>query len=50
MKLFQRVVQQYDMLRKSGAFLNVYRKADMFAQSLDEFDESRFAFRSSLAY
>jgi tubulin gamma len=34
-------VSQYDRLRKSGAFLNVYRKEAMFADSLDEFDDAR---------
>ncbi len=34
-------MSQYDKLRKSGAFLNVYRKEKMFAESLEEFDEAR---------
>jgi tubulin gamma len=39
--LFQRCVSQYEKLRKSGAFLNGYRKENMFSDSLDEFDSSK---------
>jgi len=39
--LFYRIVQQYDKLRKRDAFLDNYRKVEMFADDLGEFDESR---------
>jgi len=39
--LFERCVFQYDQLRKREAFLNVYRKEDIFADGLEEFDNSR---------
>ncbi|KAL1515194.1 hypothetical protein AB1Y20_004255 [Prymnesium parvum] len=39
--LFYRIAQQYDKLRKRDAFLDNYRKVDMFADDLSEFDESR---------
>lgn len=29
-------------MRKSGAYLNVYQKEEMFSDSLEEFDFSRF--------
>ena len=41
LQLFARCVQQYDRLRKSGAFLNVYRKEEIFSDGLEEFDSSR---------
>jgi tubulin gamma len=40
-ELFDRVLQQYDQLRKRNAFLDNYRKEPMFADSLDEFDRAR---------
>ncbi|ELU13962.1 hypothetical protein CAPTEDRAFT_174186 [Capitella teleta] len=39
--LFERCVQQYDKLRKREAFLDQFRKTEMFKDSLDEFDDSR---------
>jgi len=39
--LFLRIAQQYDKLRKRDAFLDNYRKVDMFADDLTEFDDSR---------
>jgi tubulin gamma len=39
--LFSRILKQYDQLRKRDAFLDNYRKIDMFADDLTEFDESR---------
>ena len=39
--LFSRILKQYDQLRKRDAFLDNYRKCDMFADDLTEFDESR---------
>ena len=39
--LFYRIQQQYDKLRKRDAFLDNFRKVEMFADDLTEFDESR---------
>ena len=39
--LFETIVAQYETLRKRNAFLNVYRKEPMFADSLEEFDNSK---------
>ncbi|OZJ06714.1 Tubulin gamma chain [Bifiguratus adelaidae] len=39
--LFRRTCDQYDRLRRRNAFLEQYRKEAMFADGLDEFDESR---------
>ena len=39
--LFQRSVSQYDKLRKRNAFLENYKKEPMFADGLEEFDDSR---------
>ncbi|KAA1112965.1 gamma-tubulin [Puccinia graminis f. sp. tritici] len=39
--LFKRTLDQYDRLRKRNAFLDQYKKTNMFANSWDEFDESR---------
>jgi len=39
--MFARCVQQYDKLRKSGAFLGVYKKEPIFQEGLEEFDRSR---------
>ncbi|KAF7730941.1 gamma-tubulin [Apophysomyces ossiformis] len=39
--LFKRTCDQYDLLRKRNAFLEPYRKHDMFASGLEEFDDSR---------
>ena len=39
--LFKRTCDQYDKFRKRNAFLDQYKKEAMFADSLDEFDESR---------
>jgi tubulin gamma len=39
--LFQRTIQQYDRLRKRNAFLENYKREDMFADTLDEFDSAR---------
>ncbi|XP_034238893.1 tubulin gamma-1 chain [Thrips palmi] len=41
--LFERVLQQYDKLRKREAFLEQFRKEKMFEDSLDELDNSREA-------
>lgn len=39
--LLERTCEQYDKLRKRNAFLDAYRKEDMFSDSLEEFDSSR---------
>lgn len=39
--LFNRVLSQYDKLRKRGAFLDQFRKEDMFKDDLLELDNSR---------
>ncbi|GAB0097291.1 Tubulin gamma chain [Sergentomyia squamirostris] len=39
--LFERCLSQYDKLRKRGAFLDQFRKEDMFKEDLSELDESR---------
>lgn len=40
-QLFDRALQQYDKLRKKGAFLEQFRKEKMFEDNLDELDNSR---------
>jgi len=39
--LLQRCIQQYQTLKKSGAFLNNYTKEAMFSDGLEEFDNSK---------
>lgn len=39
--LFKRTCDQYDRFRKRNAFLDQYRKMDMFKDGLEEFDDSR---------
>eukprot|EP00096_Caligus_rogercresseyi_P010311 TRINITY_DN3710_c0_g1_i1.p1 TRINITY_DN3710_c0_g1~~TRINITY_DN3710_c0_g1_i1.p1 ORF type:complete len:462 (+),score=170.65 TRINITY_DN3710_c0_g1_i1:212-1597(+) len=39
--LFQRALRDYDKLRKREAFIDQFRKEDMFRDSLDEMDDSR---------
>ena len=41
LQLFMRTIQQFDKLRKREAFLEQFRKEDMFRDSLDEFESSR---------
>lgn len=40
-QLFERALTQYDKLRKREAFLDQFRKEDMFKDNLDELDSSR---------
>ena len=40
-ELFDRMLQQYDRIRRRNAFLDNYRKEPMFSDSLDELDRSR---------
>lgn len=39
--LFERALNQYDKLRKRGAFLDQFRKEEMFKDDLHELDDSR---------
>lgn len=39
--LFQRALVQYDKLRKRGAFLDQFKKEEMFKENLNELDDSR---------
>ena len=39
--LFDRTLTQYDKLKKRGAFLDQFRKEDMFKEDLSELDDSR---------
>jgi tubulin gamma len=39
--LFERVIKQYDKLRKRNAFLDNYKKEAIFRDNLDEFDDSK---------
>lgn len=39
--LFERTLNQYDKLRKRGAFLDQFRREDIFKDDLTELDESR---------
>merc|ERR1712083_1118308 len=39
--LFERVLRDYDKLRKREAFIDQFRKYPMFQDNLDEMDESR---------
>lgn len=41
LQLFDRVLNQYDKLRKRGAFLDQFKREDMFKDDLSELDESR---------
>ena len=40
-QLFERLLKQYDQIRKRNAFLDTYRKEPIFAENFDEFDDSR---------
>jgi tubulin gamma len=40
-ELFDRLLSQYDRIRKRNAFLDNYRKEPMFQENLDEFDDAR---------
>lgn len=39
--LFERLIRQYNRIRKRNAFLDSYRKEPMFEESLDEFDDAK---------
>lgn len=40
-ELFDRLLSQYDRIRRRNAFLDNYRREPMFADNLDEFDSAR---------
>lgn len=40
-QLFKGVLKQYDKLRKREAFLDQFRKEDIFSENLNELDDSR---------
>lgn len=39
--LFRRILDQYERMRKRNAYLDAYRKEEMFKDGLGEFDESK---------
>ena len=39
--LFQRCLRDYDKMRKREAYIEQFRKEEMFADNLDEMDDSR---------
>lgn len=39
--LFDRTLKQYDKLRKREAFLDTFRKEEIFSENLDELDSAR---------
>ena len=40
-ELFERLLQQYDVIKKRNAFVDVYKREPIFADNLDEFDDAR---------
>lgn len=40
-QLFERLLKQYDRIRKRNAFLDTYRKEPIFQDNFDEFDDAR---------
>jgi tubulin gamma len=40
-QLFERLLKQYDKIKRRNAFLDNYRKEPMFADGFEEFDDSR---------
>lgn len=41
-QMFKRTVEQYDRLRKKGAFIENYKQEAMFENGLEEFDDARY--------
>ena len=39
--LFQRCLRDYDKMRRVNAYIEQFRKEDMFSDNLDEMDDSR---------
>lgn len=48
--MFKRTLYQYDLLRKRGAYIEQYKKEDMFRNDLSEFDDSRCVSSSPCAF
>lgn len=44
-QMFSKMLSQYTQLRKRGAFIDNYRKEDVFNGSLDEFDDAKYVGR-----
>ena len=40
-KLFKRMLDQFDRLRKRNAFMDVYKREKLFENGLEEFDDAR---------
>jgi len=40
-KLFQRIVDQFDKLKKRNAFMDQYKKEPIFQENMEEFEDSR---------
>lgn len=47
--MFKRTVEQYDRLRKKGAFIENYKQEAMFENGLEEFDDARCVFLAGFA-
>lgn len=47
-KLFKRMLDQFDRLRKRNAFLEQYKKEKMFEHGLEEFDDARYVLSISI--
>lgn len=47
-KLFKRMLDQFDRLRKRNAFLEQYKKEKMFEHGLEEFDDARYTLSISV--
>ena len=39
--LFRKILDQYEKMRKRNAYIDTYRKEDMFRDNLDEFDDAK---------
>lgn len=39
--LFRKILDQYEKMRKRNAYIDIYRKEDMFRDNLDEFDDAK---------
>lgn len=41
--LFRKILDQYDKMRKRNAYLDIYKREDLFKNGLEEFDDAREA-------
>ena len=48
-ELFKRTLEQYEKLRKRGAFVDQYKKQELFKDSLEEFDLAKESLQSLIA-